>query len=50
MATVVEAINLKKKYMLGKIPVEALRGANLKVKEANFYLFLGRLEVVNKHF
>jgi hypothetical protein len=29
---VVEAIDVKKTYMLGKIPVEALRGVNLKVE------------------
>jgi hypothetical protein len=31
--TVVEAINLKKTYMLGKVPVEALRDVNLKVEK-----------------
>ncbi len=39
--TVVEAINLKKIYMLGKIPVEALRGVNLEVERGDFLAILG---------
>jgi putative ABC transport system ATP-binding protein len=38
---VVEAINVKKTYMLGKIPVEALRGVNLKVETGDFISILG---------
>src|SRR3990170_1996103 len=38
---VVEAIELKKTYMLGKIPVEALRGVNLKVESGDFLAILG---------
>ncbi len=38
---VVEAIDLKKTYMLGKVPVEALRGINLKVKQGEFLSVLG---------
>jgi putative ABC transport system ATP-binding protein len=38
---VVEAINVKKTYMLGKIPVEALRGVNLKVEAGDFVSILG---------
>ena len=41
MATIVEAVNLKKTYMLGKIPVEALRGVNLKVESGEFLSILG---------
>lgn len=41
MATIVEAVNLKKTYMLGKIPVDALQGANLKVKRGDFLAILG---------
>jgi putative ABC transport system ATP-binding protein len=38
---VVEAINLKKTYMLGKVPVEALRGINFKVEKGEFISILG---------
>ncbi len=39
--SVVEAIELKKTYMLGKIPVEALRGVDLKVDRGEFLSILG---------
>jgi putative ABC transport system ATP-binding protein len=38
---VVEAIDVKKTYMLGKVPVEALRGVNLKVDSGDFVSILG---------
>jgi len=41
MALIVEAVDLKKTYMLGKIPVEALRGVNLKVESGDFLAVLG---------
>jgi len=41
MAAIVQAVNLKKTYMLGKIPVEALRGVNLKVESSDFLAVLG---------
>ncbi len=41
MTTIVEAVNLKKTYMLGKVPVEALRGVNLKVETGDFISILG---------
>src|SRR5512137_2117416 len=41
MAAVVEALDLKKTYMLGKVPVEALRGINLNVEKGDFVSILG---------
>jgi len=38
---VVEAVDIKKTYMLGKIPVEALRGVNLRVEAGDFVSILG---------
>ncbi|MCL1969895.1 MAG: ABC transporter ATP-binding protein [Candidatus Bathyarchaeota archaeon] len=37
----VEAIDLRKTYMLGKIPVEAIRGINFKVETGDFISILG---------
>jgi len=41
VTTIVEAVNLKKIYMLGKVPVNALRGVNLKVESGDFLAVLG---------
>jgi putative ABC transport system ATP-binding protein len=41
MATIVQAVNLKKTYLLGRVPVEALRGVNLKVENGDFLAILG---------
>jgi putative ABC transport system ATP-binding protein len=38
---VVEAIQVTKTYMLGKVPVEALRGVNLRVESGDFLAILG---------
>ena len=38
---VVEAKDVKKTYMLGKIPVEALRGVDLRVESGDFIAILG---------
>jgi putative ABC transport system ATP-binding protein len=38
---VVEAVDVTKTYMLGKVPVEALRGVNLKVETGDFVSILG---------
>jgi putative ABC transport system ATP-binding protein len=41
MTTVVEAVDLKRTYILGKVPVDALRGINLKVEKGDFVAILG---------
>jgi putative ABC transport system ATP-binding protein len=41
MPTLVDSVNLTKTYMLGKVPVEALRGVNLKVEAGDFLSILG---------
>lgn len=41
MTTIVEADDLKKTFMLGKVPVNALRGVNLKVESGDFLSILG---------
>ena len=41
MTPIVETLNLKKTYMLGKVPVDALRGVNLKVESGDFLVILG---------
>ena len=41
MTALVEAVDLKKTYMLGKIPVDAVRGANMKIEAGDFVSILG---------
>ncbi|MHA2407104.1 MAG: ABC transporter ATP-binding protein [Candidatus Ranarchaeia archaeon] len=41
MAKVLELTNVKKRYMLGKVPVDALRGVNLTVETGDFIAVLG---------
>jgi len=41
MATIVQTVNLKKTYMLGKVPVNALRDVNLKVESGDFIAIVG---------
>lgn len=41
MAIIVEAVNLRKTYLLGKVPLKVLRGVNLKVEEGDFLAVLG---------
>ncbi|MEM2130848.1 MAG: ATP-binding cassette domain-containing protein, partial [Candidatus Bathyarchaeia archaeon] len=41
MAPVVQTINLQKTYMLGKVPVNALRGVNLEVESGDFMAIVG---------
>jgi putative ABC transport system ATP-binding protein len=41
MAVIVQAVNLKKTYLLGKVHVEALRGVSLKVESGDFLAVLG---------
>jgi len=41
MTAIIKAVNLKKTYLLGKVPVDALRGVNLKVESGDFLAILG---------
>jgi putative ABC transport system ATP-binding protein len=41
LVTVLQTENLEKNYMLGNIPVHALRGVNLEVAEGDFVAILG---------
>jgi len=41
MSAIVQAVDLKKTYMLGKVPVEALRGVNLTAQKGDFLAILG---------
>ncbi len=38
---IIETVNLKKTYMLGNIPVNALQGVNLSVEQGDFLAILG---------
>jgi len=38
---IVETMKLKKTYLLGKVPVDALQGVNLKVEKGDFLAILG---------
>ena len=41
MSLVIQTIDLKKSYMLDKLPIYALRGVNLKVEKGDFVSILG---------
>jgi putative ABC transport system ATP-binding protein len=41
LTTIVEAVDLKKTYLLGRVMVNALRGVNLKVEGGDFLAVLG---------
>jgi putative ABC transport system ATP-binding protein len=41
VAPVVETVDLKKTYLLGKVPVNALQGVNMKVEKGDFVAILG---------
>lgn len=41
MTTIVQTTNLRKTYMLGKVPVPALRGIDLKITEGDFLAIVG---------
>ena len=41
LTAIVEAVNLEKTYLLGKVTVNALRGVNLKVESGDFLAVLG---------
>lgn len=41
MTIIVNAVNLNKTYMLGNVPVHALRGVNLTIEQGDFLAILG---------
>jgi putative ABC transport system ATP-binding protein len=41
VGAIVEAVNVKKTYLLGEVPVSALRGVNLRIEDGDFLAVLG---------
>ena len=47
MKTLLETIDLRKTYTVGKIEVEALRGVSLRIQEGELASIMGRPVVAN---
>jgi putative ABC transport system ATP-binding protein len=41
VSTVIETVGLKKTYMLGDVPIYALRGVDLRIHKGEFVSILG---------